>query len=96
MFVITLKFGENKIAAKDHMQGHNDWIAAGLRDGVFLFVGSLKPAQGGVIFAQGESKEAIEIRVQQDPFVAERVVAAEILEVVPGRVDPRLEFLVEN
>jgi hypothetical protein len=30
----------------------------------------------------------------QDPFVAEGVVSAEILEIAPGRADERLKFLL--
>lgn len=75
------------------MDGHNAWIRRGFEDGIFLLVGSLQPNAGGAILAHGASLTAIEARVQDDPFVAEGVVRAEILEVVPGRTDERLAFL---
>lgn len=92
MFVVTLKFTD-KAKAPALMDAHNAWIQRGFDDGVFLLVGGIQPGVGGVVVAHGASRAEVEARVQQDPFVAEGVVAAEILEIAPGRVDPRLAFL---
>ena len=46
MFIILLKFSENKSKAGDHMDGHNQWIKQGFEDGVFLLAGSLPVARG--------------------------------------------------
>lgn len=93
MFIILLKFGPNKAKAGDHMKGHKDWIAKGFDDGVFLMVGSLQPNIGGGILANGTTRAEIEQRVQDDPFVSEGIVEAEILELDPARADDRLGFL---
>ncbi|HSK40052.1 MAG TPA: YciI family protein [Arenibaculum sp.] len=95
MFVVLLKFSDNKDKAADLMKGHNDWIKKGLDDGKFLLIGRLKPNLGGAILAHGLSLAQLQARVDADPFVAENVVKAEILEISPGRADPRLEFLLE-
>jgi len=92
MFIITLRFAD-KAKAPPLMDGHNAWIRRGFDDGVFLLVGGLAPSAGGAIIAHGVSREAVEARVQDDPFVAEGVVTAEILEIAPGRTDERLTFL---
>lgn len=98
MFVVTLKFAANKAAAPGLMEGHNAWIRRGFEDGVFLLAGSLLPVAGkagpgGAVLAHGVSRAEIEARVAADPFVAEQVVSAEILEIAPGRLDQRLAFL---
>ena len=93
MFIIILRFGDNKANAGQHMDGHKQWIAQGFDDGVFLFVGSLQPQGGGVIIAKGGSLADVQARVNKDPFVAEKIVRAEILEVAPARTDERLAFL---
>jgi len=93
MFVVTLKFAANKAAAPRLMEGHNAWIQQGFEDGVFLLTGSMQPALGGAVLAHGISRTEIEARVAADPFVAEQVVSAEILEIAPGRLDERLAFL---
>lgn len=92
MFVITLRFAD-KARAPQFMDAHKAWIGRGFDDGVFLLAGSLQPKAGGTILAHNASPEAIAARVQDDPFVAEGVVSAEILAVTPGRTDDRLAFL---
>ncbi len=94
MYVILLKFSDNKAEAGAHMDGHNQWLKAGFDDGIFLIAGSLKPGLGGAILAHNATAEAIETRVSEDPFVAQNVVSAEILEIAPAKADARLEFLL--
>lgn len=93
MFLIMLRFSDNKAAAAEHMQAHNAWIARGFADGVFVLTGSVEPKQGGAVLACNAVRAEIEKRVAEDPFVAANVVAAEIIEISPGQTDPRLDFL---
>lgn len=96
MFIVFLKFGENKGKADQFMQGHMDWVKRGLRDGVFLLVGSLVPGIGGGILAHNTSMANLKKRVQKDPFVAEGIVVPEIFEFEPSSAASRLQFLVES
>ena len=93
MFLVQLRFAANRAAADRHMEGHKAWIARGFEDGVFVMSGSLRPGPGGCVLAHDTSLEALQRRVAEDPFVAEGVVSAEIVEIAPGRTDPRLAFL---
>jgi uncharacterized protein YciI len=95
MFVISLKFSDNRDAAGRLMDGHKAWIKQGFDDGVFLMVGSLRPGLGGAILAHGEPLPDLERRVKADPFVGEGVVRAEILDIAPARADGRLNFLLD-
>ncbi|MEZ5936268.1 MAG: YciI family protein [Alphaproteobacteria bacterium] len=95
MFVILLKFSDNKATAGPFMAAHNDWLKRGFDDGVFLLSGGLQPQMGGAVIAHNASRAELERRVNDDPFVAESVVTAEILEIVAGRTDPRLAFLLD-
>jgi len=94
MFVVLLRFAENKAAAGEHMAGHQEWIRKGLDDQVFLLVGSIQPGLGGAVLAHNTSLPRLRERVAADVFVAEGVVAAEIIEITPGMADKRLEFLL--
>ena len=94
MFIVLLKFSSNKGQAGQFMEGHNEWIKRGLDDGVFLLVGSLQPNLGGGIVAHNTSPSDLQNRVNDDPFVAENVVSAEILEIAPSQADERLKFLL--
>jgi len=94
MFIVLLKFSDNKNQAPKFMQGHKDWIKHGFDEGVFLVVGSLKPNMGGGIVAHNTSLEELQQRVNEDPFVAENIVTAEILELSENQADERLNFLL--
>ncbi|WP_431685608.1 YciI family protein [Hahella sp. NBU794] len=94
MFIVLLKFSNNKSQAGQYLSGHKDWINQGFDDGVFLLVGSLQPSSGGGILAHNTSLAELHERVNADPFVAEDIVAAEIIEVAPSNTDARLQFLM--
>jgi uncharacterized protein YciI len=76
------------------VEGHKEWIRRGFDDGVFLLAGSLQPDLGGGIVAHSTTLPDLQTRVNDDPFVAEDVVSAEILEITPSRADERLEFML--
>lgn len=95
MFVVLLKFSENKSKASEFMDGHNQWIKRGFDDGIFLLVGSLQPGLGGSVIAHNISASELQTRVNEDPFVVEDIVQAEILEIEPKKVDQRLQFLLD-
>ncbi len=95
MFVVLLKFSDNKGKASQFMEGHKEWIKRGFDDGVFLLAGSLQPNLGGGIVAHDTSLSDLQSRVNTDPFVTEKVVKAEILEITPSKADARLNFLLD-
>lgn len=95
MFIVFLKFSDNKGNAGQFMEGHNSWIKSGIEDDIFLVVGSLQPSLGGGIIAHNVTLEDLQNRVNEDPFVAEKVVTAEIHEISPAMTDERLSFLME-
>jgi uncharacterized protein YciI len=94
MFVVLLRFSSNKGQASRFMEGHKEWIKRGFDDGVFLLVGNLQPNLGGGIVAHNTSLPELQSRVNEDPFVVENVVSAELLEIAPSRTDERLKFLL--
>ena len=95
MFIVLLKFSDNKSQASQFMEGHNAWVKRGIDDGVFLLVGSLQPNMGGGIMAYNVTHAELQIRVNEDPFVAENVVTPEIIEISPAKCNERLQFLCE-
>ena len=95
MLVVLLKFSANKAQAGHFMEGHKKWIKRGFDDGVFLLAGSLQANLGGGIVAHNSSLSDLQSRVNDDPFVAEDIVSAEILEITPSRSDERLKFLLD-
>jgi len=94
MFIILLKFSDNKGRANQYMDGHKAWIKSGFEDDVFLVVGNLQPKLGGAIMAHNSTLLDMQNRVSADPFVAQNIVSAEIIEIMPAKTDERLKFLV--
>ena len=95
MFIVLLTFSDNKDQASQFMDGHNEWIKRGFADGVFLLAGGLQPKLGGGIVAHNTSLSDLQNRVNDDPFVAENVVSAEIIEITASKTDKRLKFLLD-
>lgn len=94
MFIVMLKFTDNKAKASQFMQAHNAWIKQGFDEGVFLLLGGLQPNLGGMIMTHNTHLAALQDRVNKDPFVMEGIVHAEILEFNPVKADQRLAFLL--
>lgn len=84
MHIVFLKFGPNRARAGQWMADHKRWMQQGIDDGSFLMAGSLDNAQGGVVLAVNMDREAIQQRVDQDPFVIHQVVTSEIHTVAPS------------
>jgi uncharacterized protein YciI len=95
MFIVLLKFSNNKSQAPEFMQGHKDWIKRGFDKSLFLIVGSLKLNMGGCLIAHNTSLEKLQQYVNEDPFVVRNIVTAEVLEVSANQVDKRLNFLLD-
>ena len=98
MFVVFLKFSENKKLAAEYMDTHNQWVKRGVMTAFSLLVGSIQPdsfglASGGSIVVHNISLGDLHSKITQAPFVLENIVQAEIYEIDPKKVDDRLNFL---
>lgn len=96
MFIVLLRFAENKANAGQFMDAHKEWINQGFSDGVFLLSGSLSSGQGGCVLTHGLDRASLAKRVKADPFVQENVVQPEIMEINPSRASDRLAFLLDE
>jgi hypothetical protein len=76
------------------LSGNNAAGSARFEDGIFLMAGRLQPDLGSGIVAHDTTLSDLQSRVNDDPFVAEKVVSAEILEITPSKADERLSFLL--
>jgi uncharacterized protein YciI len=96
VYVVFLRFSNNKSKAGEFMPAHNAWLERGFDEGVFLMVGGLQPQLGGAVVAHNTTRDELEARLREDPFVVHGVVKAELFEVSPSKADPRLEFLLSQ
>jgi len=93
MFIVLLRFTENRSRAPQFMESHKAWLQQGFDEGVFQLAGSLQPQAGGAVLAHATSMAALQARVAQDPFVEHGIVSPDILEITPSRSVPALAFL---
>lgn len=76
------------------LPAHVDWLKRGYADGVFLASGRRIPRTGGVILARGESREAIEARLREDPFQRLGLAQVEIIPFEPSMTADALAGLL--
>lgn len=95
MFIVLLKFSDNRAKAVELMDGHKEWLNRGFNDKVFTLCGSLQPNLGGAVMAHNITLADLQARVNDDPFVANNVVTSEILEITPSEAEERLRFLID-
>lgn len=93
MFLILLSYTKPLDEVDRWLDDHKAWVKQGFDDGVFILAGGQLPRVGGVVVAIGETREQIEGRAAQDPFVRHGVAAAQVIEVRPSTLDARIEFL---
>ncbi|NMH87319.1 hypothetical protein HHX25_07375 [Flavivirga sp. Y03] len=86
LYIVILRFSENKKMAPQFMKAHLQWIDKGFNDKIFLLTGSLVNHSGGTILAYNTSFENLQEFIQTDPFVKENIVTPEILGITPSRI----------
>jgi uncharacterized protein YciI len=96
MYIILLKFTPNRHLATKHLPGHKAWLARGFEDGLFLMAGMLGSNLGGAILTRSACSVELLERVNDDPFVAENIVEAEVLDFSPAFASKDLQFLLEK
>lgn len=69
---------------------HMEWLHKGYEDGIFLASGRRIPRNGGVILAKGDNPQALQERINQDPFLKSGVAKAEI---IPFDASLKADFL---
>lgn len=94
MFIIFLRFASHRERASAFMEAHKAWLDQGVDEGAFLLAGSLGGNAGGAIVAHGLTRDELEHRLSLDPFVRHQIVAAEVTEVKPSRVNDRFRFVM--
>ena len=94
MFVVTLTYVADLAEIDAAMPRHMAYLRRQYEEGVFLVSGRQVPRVGGVIIATGLERSDLEERVAQDPFVAEGLAEASIVEFNASQTAPQLKGLL--
>jgi uncharacterized protein YciI len=80
MFVIELSYKADLKQIDAHMGAHMKFVRKYYAAGNFLVSGRKIPRDGGIILAVGESREAIEAIVKEDPFYTKGLADVRVIE----------------
>ncbi|MGJ0451641.1 MAG: YciI family protein [Methylocystis sp.] len=93
IFLILLSYTKPLDEVDRWLDDHKAWVKQGFDDGVFVLSGGQRPRVGGAIIAVGDTREQVETRAAQDPFIDRGVATAQVIEVRPSTVDERVSLL---
>src|SRR5262245_3399671 len=82
-FVVSLNYVAPLDSIDGAMRSHVGFLEKHRKSGVFIAWGRKVPRTGGLILARGDSREAIERIMREDPFVARRLAEVDVTEFLP-------------
>jgi uncharacterized protein YciI len=91
MFVVTLTYLADLAEIDAAMPRHMAYLRKQYKEGVFLVSGRQVPRVGGVIIATRVTREELDRRIALDPFVADGLAEASIVEFNASQTAPQLE-----
>jgi uncharacterized protein YciI len=80
MFVIELTYRADLSAIDARMAEHVAFLKRHYAAGTFIASGRKVPREGGIILAVGDSRDAIEALMREDPFVKHGLSACRVIE----------------
>jgi uncharacterized protein YciI len=95
MFVIELIYKADLEDIDAHMKAHMRYLKAQYASGHFLVSGRKVPRDGGIILAVGKSREEIESIAAQDPFVANGLADARVIEFRASQRAPDIDRRID-
>jgi uncharacterized protein YciI len=78
------------------MKDHMVFLNACYRERLFIVSGRKVPRTGGIIVAQGSSKEALEALMRNDPFVAHGLAEFDVIEFNASQSHPDFKKIVKE
>lgn len=96
MFIINLNYIAPLEKIDARMKEHMVFLNACYREGLFIVSGRKVPRTGGIILAQGSSKEAVEALMRNDPFVAHGLAEFDVIEFLASQSHPDFKKLLNS
>ncbi|MCE0496110.1 YciI family protein [Vibrio salinus] len=93
MFIVSLTYVCELTKVDQFVGEHRDYLDKQYASGVFLASGRKEPRNGGVILANAESRAKLDVLLEQDPFYQNGVAKYDVIEFIPSKTCPELDFL---
>ncbi|MFD0794342.1 YciI family protein [Mucilaginibacter litoreus] len=94
MFVIELQYTAPLEEIDKHMSAHVKYLQKYYKADVFLISGRKVPRTGGLIIAQADSREILEMIIADDPFHKHKLAEFTITEFLSSQSHPLLKQIV--
>lgn len=88
MFAVLVKYTKPLEQIDAALAPHRAYLRTNCDAGCFVVTGPQVPRTGGLILARAESKEALRLLLDNDPFHTAGVAQYDIIEFVPTVYDP--------
>lgn len=96
MHIVTLTYVGGLAEIDAALSDHVAWLDENYADGAFLASGRQEPRVGGVILADGITRQDLDERLSLDPLNKERLAEYTIVTFNPSRTAPGLECLISR
>lgn len=96
MYIVTLTYVVDVAEIDTAIPDHSLWLDANYADGVFLASGRQVPRVGGVIFADGVTRDELDRRLSLDPLKERGLATYSVMEFSPSRTAPALTMLISQ
>ncbi|WP_372773844.1 YciI family protein [Mangrovibacterium sp.] len=90
MFLILIEYMVPFAEVEPHIPAHIEFVRKYYSEGRFLLTGKKIPRTGGVILANGNSKEELTELLKEDPFVKYGVAGFDLIEIELSQVSTSL------
>lgn len=94
MFIVLLTYTKPLEVVDALVPAHREFLQCMYRAGTFLLSGRKEPRDGGVILANAESVQALQLVLAQDPFQIHDVASYQVIQFTPTMARPALQSLV--
>jgi uncharacterized protein YciI len=95
MFIINLNYIVPLQELDRHMDAHVKYLKKYYKADVFIMSGRKVPRTGGIIIAQADSKEILEMIIAEDPFHQHKLAEFTITEFLTSQYHPDIKHLLK-
>ncbi len=94
MHIVTLTYVADLAEIDAALPDHVAWLDENYADGAFLASGRQEPRVGGVIFADGITRQDLDERLTHDPLNKKGLAEYTVVTFNPSRTAPGLKRLI--
>jgi uncharacterized protein YciI len=93
MFIVSLTYKVPIEIVDQHLTAHTEFLKNQYEQGNFFLSGRKVPRTGGIIFADVDTHQSLDLILKNDPFYINEVADYEVTELQPTMAAKGLEFL---